>query len=90
MLGKPSLLARLCGLREVHASDVDCFVASAPRNDGTLDVMPPGDDSGVQTLTGPIASKCPRRCSHASRIRLGTATSTQIAKNIGHPTAFAT
>ena len=36
------------------------------------------------------AAKCPRRCSQASRIRLGTATTTQIMKNSGHPVAFAT
>ena len=35
-------------------------------------------------------SKCPRFCSHASRIRLGTATMTQMTKNSGQPTAFAT
>src|SRR6185437_12027613 len=44
----------------------------------------------AQTLTGPNSSKCPRRCSQLSRIRLGIATSTQIAKNSGQPVALAT
>jgi hypothetical protein len=54
-------------------------------------VVTSGVNAGpLYTRTVPSSSKCPRRCSQASRIRLGTATSTQIAKKSGHPVAFAT
>ena len=41
------------------------------------------------TFTGASVSKCPRRCNQVNSIRLGIATSTQIAKNSGHPVALA-
>ena len=58
---------------------------------GILDhLVKPGDDNlRLQTFTS-NAAKCPRRCSQVSRIRLGTATTTQITKNNGQPVAFAT
>ena len=54
-------------------------------------LIPPGAlTPSLQAFRGPSVAKCPRRCSQASRIRLGTATTTQIAKNSGQPVAFAT
>ena len=48
------------------------------------------DDDVAKPAPAPAPPNASRRCSQASRIRLGTATTTQITKNSGHPVAFAT